>query len=110
MRLLFRLWLILGGLIIFGLPYLRIAQYKYKAFRHALLASVLLFVVLFSTGSFKDPVPIIAFVGVGIWYWSVPGSVQVGYCTDGFAFILTSFSPSDLFPAYLRKEFVQLMR
>ena len=65
------LWLILGGLIIFGLPYLRIAQYKYKAFRYALLASVLLFVVLFSTGS-ESSTYIIAFVGVGIWYWSVP--------------------------------------
>ena len=101
------LWLILGGLIIFGLPYLRIAQYKYKAFRYALLASVLLFVVLFSTGS-ESSTYIIAFVGVGIWYWSVPWKRSKGdIALMVFAFILTSFSPSDLFPAYLRKEFVQ---
>ena len=101
------LWLILGGLIIFGLPYLRIAQYKYKAFRYALLASVLLFVVLFSTGS-ESSTYIIAFVGVGIWYWSVPWKRwKWDIALMVFAFILTSFSPSDLFPAYLRKEFVQ---
>ena len=101
------LWLILGGLIIFGLPYLRIAQYKYKAFRYALLASVLLFVVLFSTGS-ESSTYIIAFVGVGIWYWSVPWKrSKSDIALMVFAFILTSFSPSDLFPAYLRKEFVQ---
>ena len=101
------LWLILGGLIIFGLPYLRIAQYKYKAFRYALLASVLLFVVLFSTGS-ESSTYIIAFVGVGIWYWSVPWKrSKWDIALMIFAFILTSFSPSDLFPAYLRKEFVQ---
>ena len=101
------LWLILGGLIIFGLPYLRIAQYKYKAFRYALLASVLLFVVLFSTGS-ESSTCIIAFVGVGIWYWSVPWKrSKWDIALMVFAFILTSFSPSDLFPAYLRKEFVQ---
>ena len=101
------LWLILGGLIIFGLPYLRIAQYKYKAFRYALLASVLLFVVLFSTGS-ESSTYIIAFVGVGIWYWSVPlKRSKWDIALMVFAFILTSFSPSDLFPAYLRKEFVQ---
>ena len=101
------LWLILGGLIIFGLPYLRIAQYKYKAFRYALLASVLLFVVLFSTGS-ESSTYIIAFVGVGIWYWSVPWKrSKWDIALMDFAFILTSFSPSDLFPAYLRKEFVQ---
>ena len=101
------LWLILGGLIIFVLPYLRIAQYKYKAFRYALLASVLLFVVLFSTGS-ESSTYIIAFVGVGIWYWSVPWKrSKWDIALMIFAFILTSFSPSDLFPAYLRKEFVQ---
>ena len=101
------LWLILGGLIIFGLPYLRIAQYKYKAFRYALLASVLLFVGLFSTGS-ESSTYIIAFVGVGIWYWSVPWKrSKWDIALMVFAFILTSFSPSDLFPAYLRKEFVQ---
>lgn len=101
------LWLILGGLIIFGLPYLRIAQYKYKAFRYALLASVLLFVVLFSTGS-ESSTYIIAFVGVGIWYWSVPWKrSKWDIALMVFAFILTSFSLSDLFPAYLRKEFVQ---
>lgn len=101
------LWLILGGLIIFGLPYLRIAQYKYKAFRYALLASVLLFVVLFSTGS-ESSTYIIAFVGVGIWYWSVPWKrSKWDIALMVFAFILTSFSPSVLFPAYLRKEFVQ---
>ena len=101
------LWLILGGLIIFGLPYLSIAQYKYKAFRYALLASVLLFVVLFSTGS-ESSTYIIAFVGVGIWYWSVPWKrSKWDIALMVFAFILTSFSPSDLFPAYLRKEFVQ---
>lgn len=101
------LWLILGGLIIFGLPYLRIAQYKYKAFRYALLASVLLFVVLFSTGS-ESSTYIIAFVGVGIWDWSVPWKrSKWDIALMVFAFILTSFSPSDLFPAYLRKEFVQ---
>ena len=94
-------------LIIFGLPYLRIAQYKYKAFRYALLASVLLFVVLFSTGS-ESSTYIIAFVGVGIWYWSVPWKrSKWDIALMVFAFILTSFSPSDLFPAYLRKEFVQ---
>ena len=101
------LWLILGGLIVFGLPYLRIAQYKYKAFRYALLASVLLFVVLFSTGS-ESSTYIIAFVGVGIWYWSAPWKrSKWDIALMVFAFILTSFSPSDLFPAYLRREFVQ---
>ena len=44
------MWLIIPGLILFCIPYLRISQYKYPAFRFMLLANVLLFVVLFSTG------------------------------------------------------------
>ena len=45
------LLIIIPGLFILGLPYLRFKQFKYKAFRFTLLASVMMFVVLFSTGS-----------------------------------------------------------
>lgn len=43
------LYPICAGLLLFGLPYLRIKQYQNPAFRLTLLASVLMFVVLFST-------------------------------------------------------------
>ena len=101
------LWIIGAGLVIFCLPYLRIAQYKNAPFRYALLASVLMFVVLFSTGS-ESSTYIIAFVGVAIWYVTVPWQ-RSGWdiALMVFAFILTSMSPSDLFPAYIRREFVQ---
>ncbi len=101
------IWIILCGLILFGLPYLRIGQYKYAPFRYALLASVLMFVVLFSTGS-ESSTYIIAFVGVAYWYWSVPWK-RSGWdvALMIFAFVLTSMSPSDLFPAFIRKEIVQ---
>lgn len=56
-----------AGLIIFGLPYLNVRVYHLKKFRLYLLASVLLFPVLFSTGS-EDCTYIIAVSGVGIWY------------------------------------------
>ena len=45
------LWLIIPGILAFCYPYLRIKQYGNIAFRYAFLASVLMFVVLFSTGS-----------------------------------------------------------
>lgn len=100
------LYLILGGLILFGLPYLRMGQYKYPAFRKTLLASVLMFVVLFSTGS-ESSTYIIAFTGVAIWYVTAPwkrSRTDIGLMI--FAFILTSMSPSDLFPKYLRVHYV----
>ena len=101
------LWLIIPGLLMFGVPYLRLSQYKNMAFRQTLLASVLMFVVLFSTGS-ESSGYIIPFVGVVIWYTAAPWQ-RNGWdiALLVFAFILTSLSPSDLFPAYIRKEWVQ---
>ena len=101
------LWLILPGLIMFGIPYLRISQYKNMAFRQTLLASVLMFTVLFSTGS-ESSGYIIALVGVVIWYTAAPWQRnRWDIALLVFVFILSSMSPSDLFPAYLRKEWVQ---
>ena len=101
------LWLIVPGLLLFGLPYLRISQYKNLAFRYALLASVLLFTVLFSTGS-ESSTYIIAFVGVAVWYVTAPWKRNIwDVALLVFAFVLTSMSPSDLFPGWLRRTFVQ---
>lgn len=101
------LWLIGGGLFLFGIPYLRVKQYKNEAFRYALLSSVLMFVVLFSTGS-ESSTYIIAFIGVSIWYITAPWKrTNWDIALMVFAFILTSMSPSDLFPAYIRRELVQ---
>ena len=65
------LWLILPGMLLFAIPYLRLSQYRHVAFRQTLLASVLMFVVLFSTGS-ESSGYIIALVGVVIWYTAAP--------------------------------------
>ncbi len=61
--------ILLGGLLLFGLPYLRVDRFKELPFRLSLLASVLLFTVLFSTGSELSTYSI-AFAGVGIWFVS----------------------------------------
>ena len=101
------LWLMVPGLVLFLLPYLRVVQYQHVAFRQTLLASVLMFVVLFSTGS-ESSGYIIPFVGVVIWYTAAPWErTQWDVALLVFVFILSSLSPSDLFPAYLRKEWVQ---
>ena len=101
------LWLIGPGLLLFALPYLRFGQYRYMAFRQTILASVLMFTVLFSTGS-ESSGYIIALIGVVVWYTCVPWKRTGGdVALMVFAFVLTSLSPSDLFPAFIRKELVQ---
>lgn len=101
------IWLIAPGLALFAFPYLRLSQYKYMAFRQTLLASVMMFVLLFSTGS-ESSGYIIALVGVVIWYTCVPwrrSSWDIALLV--LVFVLSSLSPSDLFPAYVRKELIQ---
>lgn len=101
------LWLIVPGLLLFAVPYLRLSQYRRAAFRQTLLASVLMFVVLFSTGS-ESSGYIIAFVGIVVWYTAAPWQrTRWDVALLVLAFVLSSLSPSDLFPAYLRREWVQ---
>ena len=98
---------LLGGLILFALPYLRISQYKHLAFRLMLLASTLIFTVIFSSGS-ESPTYIIAFAGIAVWFivQQTPKSKWV-IALFIFAFCLTSLSPTDLFPRAV-KEFIRL--
>ncbi|MBC7653287.1 MAG: DUF2029 domain-containing protein [Oligoflexus sp.] len=98
---------IIGGLILFLSPYLRINQYKNVAFRLMLLASSLIFVVIFSTGS-ESPTYIIAFTGVSLWF-VIQENPKLNWIIILyiFAFILTSLSPSDIFPKYIRVNYVQ---
>jgi hypothetical protein len=95
------------GIILFGLQYLRIKQYKEESFRLMLLASVLLFTVIFSSGS-ESPTYIIAFVGVAIWFVIQPkpiSNTRIGLFI--LALILTSFSPSDLIPKFLKDNYIR---
>ena len=101
------LWIILPGMALFALPYLRFDQYRHVAFRQTILASVLMFIILFSTGS-ESSGYITPFIGICIWYTAAPWQrSRWDIALLVFVFILSSMSPSDLFPAYLRKEWVQ---
>lgn len=101
------MWLIIPGILIFILPYLRFKQYKNTAFRQMFLASVLMFVVLFSTGS-ESCSYIIALVGVAIWFIAVTwkrSTLDIAIII--FVFIITSLSPTDIFPTYIKQTIIQ---
>ena len=101
------LWLIIPGIIAFCIPYLRISQYKNVAFRQTLLASVLMFTVLFSTGS-ENSTYIIAFAGVALWYCCAPWQrTKWDIVLMVLVFIISSLSPGDLFPKVIYREVIQ---
>ena len=86
---------ILIGLGLFALPYLRIRQYKNLNFRLLLLASVSIFLCLFSTGT-ENSTYIVAYVGVGIWFMVSELHPKLKITLLVLA-MLGSLSPTDLF-------------
>ena len=101
------LWLLTPALVLFALPYLRIKQWRNEGFRMTLLASVLLFTVLFSTGS-ESSSYIIALSGVCVWYFAAPwqrGKADIWLLV--FVFLLSSMGSSDLYPRAIKREYIQ---
>lgn len=101
------LWLIIPGMALFALPYLRFSQYKNLAFRETILASVLLFVILFSTGSEASGY-VIALLGVCIWYTAAPWKRDKwAIALMVFVFILSGMGNCDLIPKTIRHDYIQ---
>lgn len=100
------LWLIIPGMALMATGYFRVGQWGNEMFRRTVLAGVLMFVCLFSDGT-ESSGYIIALTGCCVWYVSAPWQrSRWDVALMVFAFILTSLSPSDLFPAYIRREYV----
>jgi hypothetical protein len=92
--------------VLYALPFLRIRQYKYAAFKMSYLCLALIGVVIFSSSA-ESSTFVIAVAAVGIWFviqddpkskWNIALLV--------FVILLTSLSPTDLFPRYVREHFI----
>lgn len=95
-------WILLGGLLLMSaMVAFNFKKFSSRRFQFLLLSAVLLFTILFSTGS-ESATYIIAFPGVAIWYITKNSKTKWDHFLLIFAIILTSFSPSDLFPADAR--------
>ena len=101
------LWLIIPGMIAFALPYLRIGQYPNQAFRQTILASTLMFVVLFSTGS-ENSGYITPVIGVVIWFTAAPWErSKWDIALMVYVFIFCTMAHSDFMPRYIRDEWMR---
>lgn len=98
---------ILPGILLFTLWYLRTKCYHLVQYQLLLLASTLIFVIIFSSSS-ESPTYVIAVAGVAIWFMNLDRPVtgfEISLLV--FCIILTVFSPSDIFPKYIRLHYVQ---
>jgi hypothetical protein len=99
---------VLAGLLLFCLPLVRIRQYKDHTFRLLMLASILLWIVIFNHKA-ESPSFIIAMSGIGIWYFGqAPQPVNTALLIGAFFFV--SLSVSDLVPSSVRENFVKAYR
>lgn len=93
-----------SGVILFCTPLLRGNLFKEYYFRLLFLASILIWIVIFNHKG-ESPTYIIALTGCGIWY-TIEKKSAVNNFLIIFAFLLIALSPTDLFPRYLRVNFV----
>lgn len=72
--------------------------------RIALLSNILMWVILFNHASESSTI-IIAVVGVAFWYLIAPKNKLTTSLTY-FVFILTILSPTDIFPRFIRVQYI----
>lgn len=99
-----KLMVVISGATIFLIPFLRIDMYKKYLFRFLALASVLLWMVIFNHKA-ESPTFIIAMAGVSLWFITSEKST-LNIILFVSAFVFTSLSPTDIFPRFLRDQFV----
>jgi len=90
------------GAMVFMFPFIRFARFSKPKFQLLILASVLLFPVLFSTGT-EDCTFIISIVGVGIWYIYENNRAMKKVLLPVLLIIACNF-PLLLFPVYAKSH------
>lgn len=92
--------------ILFCVPLLKVNYYKFYSFRLQILASLLLWIVIFNHKG-ESPTYVIAMAGVAIWYFSQPPNAA-NKILLWLALIFTSFSSTDLItPGWINDKFVE---
>lgn len=98
---------LIPAVLLFALQYLQYRYFKDLRYQLGILASVLMFVVLFSTGS-ESCTYIIATVGFGIWFimQEKPYSKYAIFMLV-FMLLLSILASSDLSPSFIKRELVR---
>jgi hypothetical protein len=93
------------GALLFCLPLIKLKEYKNYTFRLLLLTSILLWIVIFNHKA-ESPTFVIAMTGVVIWFYSQTLKTE-NVVLLILAILLTSLSPTDLFPKFIRNEWIK---
>jgi hypothetical protein len=107
LRTMSNLVILIPALLLFGIQYIGRKRYGNLSYQLAILASSLLFIVLFSSGS-ESVSYVIAMTGVAIWFvvQDRPYRWWIVFLLV-FCFVLTSFSNADFVPKFIRHGLVR---
>ena len=95
-----KFYFIIPGLILFASQYTKIKYFNHLAYQLYILCSVMLFLIIFNTGS-ESPTYIIGVVPICLWYVLQRKTTLVNTVFI-IAIFFSSFSYSDLFTPWLR--------
>ncbi len=90
------------GVVLFCLPLLKIKSYAHYPFRVMMLASVLVWVIIFNHRA-ESPTFIIAVSGVALWYF-IQSPKTENLILLLLTLVFSILAPTDLFPPYVRNE------
>jgi hypothetical protein len=94
----------LTAICIFCLKYVRTTIYENQYCRYLFLSTAMIWSIIFNHAA-ESSTYIIAMVGVAIWYTQIEHS-KLNITLLFFAFILCSLSPTDIFPKFIRHQYI----
>jgi hypothetical protein len=98
---------VLIGAAIFCIPLFRYKAWKNPEYRLGILASILLWVVIFNHKG-ESPTYVIAIVGAGIWYFTKAHRTKTDLVLLLLALVFTSFSSTDVItPYWIAQKYVE---
>jgi hypothetical protein len=97
---------IIGGFIVYVCTLLRYKYFQNVQFQLNYLASLLIAVVIFSSSA-EAATFIFAMVGVGIWFINQKEKTTLVKALLIFAILCTSLSTTDLFPKFIKQEYIR---
>ena len=101
-----QLWVLAPAAIMVLLPLVKTKQYAAQTFRLLYLALSLITVVIFSSSA-ESPTYVIAVAGAAIWFVVQPQPYsRQAIALLIFVLLLTSLSTTDLFPRYIKVNFI----
>lgn len=97
---------LLPALVLFLVSLTRLKYWRNLQYQLLTLASVLIFTVIYSSGS-EPPTYIIAFIGVGIWFINQSRPIAAfNWSLFIFALLISSFGNSDVIPRPIRINYI----